>query len=59
MPRARERLTLENGPVLDLAKIIPDGKGKPGAHVRRVWTYSSGAVISPTRIWLRAYESVT
>jgi hypothetical protein len=31
--------------VLDLAKIIPKGAGKAGAHIRTVWTYSSGEVI--------------
>ena len=45
MPRNRERLTLESGPVLDLAKIMPNGTGKPGAHIRAVWTFASGGVI--------------
>jgi len=34
MPRPRERLTVESGPILDLAKMIPKGMGKPGAYVR-------------------------
>jgi hypothetical protein len=29
MPRDRQRLTLESGPKLDLAKLIPSGAGKP------------------------------
>jgi hypothetical protein len=45
MPRSRERLTLESGPVLNLAKIIPKGMGKPGAHIRSVWTFPSGEVV--------------
>jgi len=35
MPRARERLTLESGPVLDLGKIIPKGAAKPGVHRKK------------------------
>ena len=45
MPRSRERLTLESGPALDLAKMIPTGRGKPGAHIRSAWEFSSGEVI--------------
>ena len=33
MPRDRQRLTLESGPKLDLAKLIPSGAGKPGSHI--------------------------
>src|SRR3712207_7934219 len=40
MPRARKRLTLESGPVLDLAKMIPKGAGKRGCHFRVLWTRS-------------------
>ena len=47
MPRARERVTLESGPVLDLAKLIPKGTGKPGAHLRHVWSFSNA-----DRIWI-------
>jgi hypothetical protein len=46
VPRHRERLTLESGPVLDLAKMIPKGRGRPGTHVRIHWTYASGEVIT-------------
>jgi hypothetical protein len=46
MPRNRQRLTLESGPVLDLVKIIPKGARKPGTHIRSVWTYRSGEVIT-------------
>jgi hypothetical protein len=52
MPRARERLTLESGPVLDLAKMIPKGAGKPGCHFRVLWTFLSGEVIViEIRLW--------
>ena len=52
MPRPRERLTLESGPVLDLARIIPKGHGKPGGHFRTVWHFSSGEVIGiEVRLW--------
>jgi hypothetical protein len=53
MPRSRERLTLESGPVLDLRKVIPKGLSKPGSHFRSVWTFASGEVI---RIEVRLYE---
>jgi hypothetical protein len=46
MPRDRQRLTLESGPKLDLAKLIPGGAGKPGAHIQCVLTYASGETIS-------------
>jgi hypothetical protein len=48
MPRERQRLTLESGPKLDLAKLIPSGAGKPGAHIRCVLTYGSGEAITAT-----------
>src|SRR4051812_46775384 len=52
MPRARERLTLESGPVLDLAKIIPKGAAKPGFQIRTVWTFSTGEAIGiEVRLW--------
>jgi hypothetical protein len=45
MPRDRQRLTLESGPKLDLAKLIPSGDGKPGSHIQCVLTYCSGETI--------------
>jgi hypothetical protein len=45
LPRVRQRLTLESGPVLDLTRLIPKGAGRAGARIRMVWTYSSGEVI--------------
>jgi hypothetical protein len=45
MPRDRQRLTLESGPKLDLAKLIPGGAGKPGAHIQCVLTYGSGETL--------------
>jgi hypothetical protein len=42
MPRDRQRLTLESGPKLDLAKLIPGGAGKPGSHIQCLLTYGSG-----------------
>jgi hypothetical protein len=48
MPRDRQRLTLESGPKLDLAKLIPSGAGKPGSHIRCVLTYGSGEIITAT-----------
>jgi hypothetical protein len=45
MPRHRERLTLDGGPVLDLAKLIPKGHAKPGTHLLVTLTYPSGAVV--------------
>jgi hypothetical protein len=45
MPRDRQRLTLESGPKLDLAKLIPDGAGKPGSHIQCVLTFGSGEII--------------
>jgi len=46
MPRDRQRLTLESGPKLDLAKLIPSGSGKPGACIQCVLTYGSGENIT-------------
>jgi hypothetical protein len=45
MPRDRQRLTLESGPKLDLAKLIPSGAGKPGSHIQCVLTFGSGEMI--------------
>lgn len=53
MPRDRQRLTLESGPKLDLAKLIPSGAGKPGSHVQCVLTYGSGETITAT---LKLYD---
>lgn len=46
MPRDRQRLTLESGPKLDLARLIPSGAGKPGRHIQCVLTYRSGETIT-------------
>jgi hypothetical protein len=46
MPRDRQRATLESGPVIDLARLIPRGTGKPGAAIQVAITYSSGEVIT-------------
>jgi hypothetical protein len=46
MPRDRQRLTLESGPKLDLAKLIPSGAGKPGSHIQCVLTYGLGETIT-------------
>jgi hypothetical protein len=46
MPRDRQRLTLESGPKLDLAKLIPSGSGKPGSRIQCVLTYGSGETIT-------------
>jgi hypothetical protein len=48
MPRDRQRLTLESGPKLDLAKLSPSGAGKPGSHIQCVLTYGSGETITAT-----------
>src|SRR5215207_5601889 len=48
MPCDRQRLTLESGPKLDLAKLIPSGAGKPGSHIQCVLTYGSGETIRAT-----------
>ncbi|WP_457094664.1 hypothetical protein [Microvirga sp. P5_D2] len=46
MPRDRQRVTLESGPKLDLAKLIPSGAGIPGSNIRCVLTYNSGETIT-------------
>ncbi|MBM1171226.1 hypothetical protein [Microvirga arabica] len=46
MPRDRQRFTLESGPKLDLARLIPSGAGKPGSHIQCVLTYGSGETIT-------------
>ena len=53
MPRDRQRLTLESGPKLDLAKLIPSGAGKVGSHIQCVLTYGSGETITAN---LRLHE---
>jgi hypothetical protein len=46
MPRDRQRLTLESGPKVDLAKLIPNGTGRPDSHIRCILTYGSGETIT-------------
>jgi hypothetical protein len=46
MPRDRQRLTLESGPKLDLAKPIPSGAGRPGRHIQCVLTYGLSETIT-------------
>jgi hypothetical protein len=53
MPRDRQRITLESGPKLDLAKLIPSGAGKPDSRIQCVLTYGSGETITTT---LRLYD---
>jgi hypothetical protein len=48
MPRDRQRLTLESGPKLDLAKLIPSGAGKPGSHIQCVLTLARVRPSLPT-----------
>ncbi len=45
MPRDRQRLTLDGGPKLDLARLIPKGLSRPGAVIRTTLTYTSGLVV--------------
>jgi hypothetical protein len=45
MPRDRQRLTLESGPVIDLAKLIPRGAGRPGTLLHCTISCSSGEMI--------------
>jgi hypothetical protein len=45
MPRDRQRLTLDGGPKLDLARLIPKGLSRPGAVIRTTLTYASGLVV--------------
>jgi hypothetical protein len=42
MPRDRWRATLESGPKLDLARLIPPGAGKPGVNISCILTYAAG-----------------
>lgn len=52
MPRDRQRLTLESGPKLDLAKLIPSGAGKPHSRIQCILTYRSGETIQANlRLW--------
>ena len=52
MPRDRQRLTLESGPKLDLALLIPRGAGKPGTIIRLSLTYASGEIIRiEVKLW--------
>ena len=53
MPRDRQRLTLESGPKLDLAKLIPSGAGQPNSRIHCVLTYGSGETITAT---LKLYD---
>ena len=46
MPRDRQRATLESGPKIDLARLIPRGAGKPGTAIRVALTYSSREVVT-------------
>ncbi len=46
MPRDRWRATLESGPKLDLARLIPRGAGKPGANISCILTYAAGETIA-------------
>ncbi len=45
MPRDRQRLTLESGPKLDLAKLIPRGSGNPDTNICCILTYGSGETV--------------
>ena len=45
MSRHRQRLTLDGGPKLDLARLIPKGSSRPGAVIRSTLTYASGLVV--------------
>lgn len=53
MPRDRQRLTLESGPKLDLAKLIPSGVGQPNSRIQCVLNYGSGETITAT---LKLYD---
>src|SRR4051795_2108914 len=46
MPRDRQRATLESGPVIDLARLIPRGRGVPGTMITAKLTCSSGELIT-------------
>ncbi len=54
MPRDRQRVTLESGPKLDLAKLIRRGAGKPDTNIRCTLTYASGETVTAD-IKLREY----
>jgi hypothetical protein len=45
-PRDRQRATLESGPCLDLARLIPRGAGRPGTHIHCILTCGSGETIT-------------
>lgn len=56
MPRNRQRLTPDGGPRLDLAKLIPKGASRPGAHIRaaaagNLQNHSPFNAASPVSIW--------
>jgi hypothetical protein len=57
MPRSRERATLESGPVLDLARLIPRGAGRPGHHFQGIMICADGDVIR-AEICLREDDGV-
>jgi hypothetical protein len=57
MPRSRQRLTLESGPVLDLARLIPRGAGRPGSTISCTLTYNSVETIT-VKLRLRDDSSV-
>jgi len=45
-------VTLESGPKLDLARLIPRGNGRPGTHIRCNLTYASGETIrAEVKLW--------
>src|SRR5215217_8442757 len=45
MPRNRQRVPLESGPKLDLARLIPRGSGRPGTTIRFTLTYAADKTI--------------
>jgi hypothetical protein len=53
MPRDRQRLMLESGPVLDLARLIPRGAGRPGTHITCTVCCSTGEII---QVAIRLFE---
>jgi len=46
MPCSRDRLTVESGPTLNLARLIPPGAGRPRHH------YCLGRVVSRGKVAL-------
>jgi hypothetical protein len=54
MPRDRWRATLDSGPKLDLARLIPSGAGKPDTNIGCTLTYGSGETLTAT-VKLREY----